>query len=51
MLALEYKPTARSRSWRRSSLRMHPEGRANMEATAKSLAARERWHEWRIISD
>lgn len=51
MIALEYKPTAASRKWRRSSLRMHPEGRANMERTAEALKAQEGWHDWRIVVD
>lgn len=50
MIQLQYMPTASSRKWRNSSLRMHPEGRANMEATAKALKAQNGWHDYRIIS-
>lgn len=50
MIALEFKPSPRSRDWRRSSLRMHPEGRANMEKTAAALATENNWHAWRIVA-
>lgn len=50
MLQLQYKPAATSRAWRNSSLRMHPEGRANMEATAAALQRQEGWHAWRIVT-
>lgn len=50
MIALEYKPSERARAWRRSSLTMHPEGRANMEATARALQAQDGWHAWRIVN-
>ena len=49
MLQLQFKPTATARTWRNSSLRMHPQGRANMEATAKALQAQEGWHDWQIV--
>jgi hypothetical protein len=48
-IRLEYLPTAASRKWRKSSLSMWAQGRANMEATAKALQQQEGWHAWRII--
>ena len=51
MLRLEYKPKASSRTWRKSSLTMHPEGRENMEATAKALREQEGWYATRIVEE
>jgi hypothetical protein len=51
MLRLEYKPNERARAWRRSSLTMHAEGRANMQATARALTIQEGWHAWRIVEE
>lgn len=51
MLALEYLPTARSKKWRRSSLRMHNEGRSIMETSAAALKEERGWHAYRIIED
>lgn len=51
MLRLEYLPDERSRVWRKSSLKMHVEGRQNMERTAEALKAQENWHDWRIVEE
>ena len=51
MIRLQYKPTDKARVWRNSSLTMYPEGRANMEKTARALMAQEGWHAWRIIEE
>ena len=51
MIRLQYMPTERARAWRNSSLTMHPEGRANMEKTARALLVQEGWHDWRIVEE
>ena len=51
MLRLQYLPEPGSRVWRNSSLQMHPQGRSNMEASARALKAQERWHDWRIVEE
>jgi len=48
-IRLQYKPAKGSRNWRDSSLTMWSAGLANMEATAKSLAAQNGWHAWQIV--
>jgi hypothetical protein len=49
LLRLEYLPTNKSRVWRKASITMRLEGRAQLELTAAALKAQEKWHDWRIV--
>jgi len=51
MLRLEYKPSATSRTWRKSSLTMHLGAADSMEAAGLALQEQEGWHSFRIVTE
>lgn len=51
MLRLEYKPTATSRKWLKSSLMMHLEAAESIEAAGRAMQEQERWHSFRIMTE
>lgn len=50
MIGLQYKQKGQ-RAWRKSSLRMHPNGLENMKRDSVIMAASNGWEVWQIIDD